>query len=100
MFGAGHSFNDGVVSDQTLVSLDKYSGKIWIDKDKRQMAVKGGTRIREVAQLLRREGLAFRALPSHDAQSIGGILSTDVHGTGRILETEQEKTGASSANRL
>ena len=29
------------------------------------------------------EGLAFSALPSHDAQSIAGILSTDVHGTGR-----------------
>ncbi len=29
------------------------------------------------------EELAFEALPSHDAQSIAGILSTDVHGTGR-----------------
>jgi FAD/FMN-containing dehydrogenase len=33
--------------------------------------------------LLLEEGLAFEALPSHDAQSIAGILSTDVHGTGR-----------------
>jgi hypothetical protein len=36
-----------------------------------------------VVKLLAHDGLAFAALPSHDAQSIAGILSTDVHGTGR-----------------
>ena len=29
------------------------------------------------------EGLAFAGQPSQDAQSIAGILSTDVHGTGK-----------------
>lgn len=83
LFGSGHSFNAGVVTDDTLVSLDKYSGLIWKDLDKKQIAVKGGTRVRDVIQLLFDFGLAFKALPSHDAQSIGGILSTDVHGTGK-----------------
>ena len=92
VFGAGHSFNDGVVSDEALVSLDEYTGRVSRKGlGKYQIAVKGGTRIRDVADELLKEGLAFRALPSHDAQSIAGILSTDVHGTGRILETEQEK---------
>jgi hypothetical protein len=57
-----------------------WSGK---DREKMQIAVKGGTRIRDVVQLLFDEGLAFHALPSHDAQSIAGVVSTDVHGTGR-----------------
>ncbi|MDQ3603137.1 MAG: FAD-binding protein [Actinomycetota bacterium] len=83
VFGSGHSFNAGVVSQEILVSLDDYSGLIWKDPDKRQIAVKGGTRVRDVIALLLDEGLAFSALPSHDAQSIAGILSTDVHGTGR-----------------
>ena len=83
VFGSGHSFNAGVVSDDTLVSLDDYSGLIWKDPEKKQIAVKGGTRVRDVAELLLKEGLAFEALPSHDAQSIAGILSTDVHGTGK-----------------
>jgi len=82
-FGAGHSFNKGIVADDTLVSLDKYQGIIWKDLAKKQFAFKGGTRVREAAKLLLDEGLAFAALPSHDAQSIAGILSTDVHGTGR-----------------
>ena len=80
-FGAAHSFNDGVKTDETLVSLDKFSGVIRKDLAKKQMAFKGGTRVREVVRLLLKEGLAFKALPSHDAQSIAGILSTDVHGT-------------------
>lgn len=82
-FGAGHSFNDGVVADDTLVSLDNYRGVVERDKKNKRMTFKGGTRVREVARVLLEEKLAFGALPSHDAQSIAGILSTDVHGTGR-----------------
>ena len=83
LFGSGHSFNAGVVSDATLVSLDKYSGVVPKDLPPNQMAFKGGTRVRDIVKILLAKGLAFKALPSHDAQSIGGILSTDVHGTGK-----------------
>lgn len=83
VFGAGHSFNSGVVADDTLVSLDRYTGVIWKDRERKQVAFRGGTRMREVSRLLSEEGLAFENLPSHDAQSIAGIISTDVHGTGR-----------------
>jgi FAD/FMN-containing dehydrogenase len=84
-----HSFNGGVQTDETLVSLDRFNGLLASDgaqedqrRDELQAAVKGGTRVRNVVKLLLERGLAFKALPSHDAQSIGGILSTDVHGTG------------------
>ena len=90
VFGAGHSFNTGIVSDHTLISLDNYSGLISKNLDKNQITVKGGTRVRDVVKLLFDEGLAFSGLPSHDAQSIAGILSTDVHGTGKIFATEEE----------
>ncbi len=83
VFGSAHSFNAGVVSGGALVSLDDYSGLIHKDRAAKQITVKGGTRVRDVVELLLEEGWAFRALPSHDAQSIAGILSTDVHGTGR-----------------
>ena len=83
VFGSGHSFNAGVVSNETLVSLDDYSGLLWKDLEKGRVAVRGGTRVRDIVALLLEEGLAFKARPSHDAQSIAGILSTDVHGTGR-----------------
>jgi len=83
VFGSAHSFNAGVVSEDALVSLDDHSGLVRVDHEKKQLTVKGGTRVREVVEMLFAEGLAFSALPSHDAQSIAGILSTDVHGTGK-----------------
>jgi FAD/FMN-containing dehydrogenase len=82
VFGSGHSFNEGDVSDQLLISLDNYSGLVSKDLANSQITVRGGTRVRDVVKLLAQDGLAFAALPSHDAQSIAGILSTDVHGTG------------------
>jgi hypothetical protein len=82
-FGSGHSFNDGVVADVTLVSLDDYTGIVSVDDANLRMTVRAGTRVRDVVRLLLRRGWAFKALPSHDAQSIAGILSTDVHGTGK-----------------
>src|SRR5215203_6088175 len=82
-FGSGHSFNAGVVSDHTLVSLDNYCGVVWKDLPNMQVCFRGGTRVRDVVKALLAEGLAFAAMPSHDAQSLAGILSTDVHGTGR-----------------
>ncbi len=81
LFGSGHSFNAGVVSDATLVSLDKYAGLI--KQEGNLFTVKGGTRMRDVVAILLENGFAFEALPSHDAQSIAGILSTNVHGTGK-----------------
>jgi hypothetical protein len=83
VFGSGHSFNEGNVSDQVLVSLDNYSGLVSKDLEKHQITVRGGTRVRDVVRLFAQDGLAFAALPSHDAQSIAGVLATDVHGTGR-----------------
>jgi len=90
--GSGHSFNAGV-RGQALLSLDKYTG--FIDDfdhshlpdepDVTYVRVRAGTRVRDVNRALLKRGLAIAALPSHDAQSVAGILSTDVHGTGRDI---------------
>ncbi len=38
--------------DDTLVSLDRYSGVISKDREKKQLAVKAGTRVRDVVKAL------------------------------------------------
>jgi L-gulonolactone oxidase len=81
--GAGHSFNDGLKTDGITVSLDRLAGVVSVDDDRKQVTVWGGTRIRDLTAALLGEGLAFQTLASHDAQSVAGVLSTDVHGTGR-----------------
>jgi hypothetical protein len=43
-FGSGHSFNAGVVTDDTLVSLDKYAGLIDLDIAGKQATFKANTR--------------------------------------------------------
>jgi len=42
LFGAGHSFNIGVESDDVLVSLDDYTGILNYDEPKMQMTVRAG----------------------------------------------------------
>ena len=81
--GAGHSFNDGLMTDGATVSLDELSGVVAIDAERKQATVWAGTRLRDLTAALLAEDLAFAALASHDAQSVGGLLATDVHGTGR-----------------
>ncbi|MEM9563378.1 MAG: D-arabinono-1,4-lactone oxidase [Actinomycetota bacterium] len=84
LVGSGHSFNDGLATAGATMSLDRLSGIISIDHQTRQATVWAGTRLRDLTPKLRAEGLAIRSLASHDAQSVGGILSSDVHGTGRL----------------
>ena len=43
-FGAGHSFNNGLVAEDTLVSLDRYTGVI--KREGNQVRLRGGMRVR------------------------------------------------------
>src|ERR1700752_4493968 len=61
VFGAGHSFNKGPITDHTLMSLDRYSGLVSIDKKALQVTVKGGTRVRDISEMLFEKGLAISA---------------------------------------
>ncbi len=81
--GSGHSFNDGLKTDGVTISLDRLAGVVEIDREAKQVTAWGGTRLRDLTPVLLDEGLAFQTLASHDAQSIAGVVSTDVHGTGR-----------------
>jgi FAD/FMN-containing dehydrogenase len=81
--GAGHSFNDALQTDGVTLSLDRLAGVTDLDRHSKQVTVRGGTRLRDLTPVLLDAGLAFQTLASHDAQSVAGILATDVHGTGR-----------------
>jgi L-gulonolactone oxidase len=85
--GAGHSFNRGVLTEHTLLSLDKYN-RVEIRENPSKPGQKiakaqAGIRLRDLTRILWDAGLSISIGGSTDAQSIGGLLSTDVHGTGR-----------------
>jgi len=81
--GAGHSWSPGIVTDDTLVTLDRMHRVLALDTDRRQITVEAGMRLRELNAHLDRHGLALANLGSIDSQSVAGVIATGTHGTGR-----------------
>lgn len=81
--GGGHTFNASPLSAQTLISLDAYDAVLHVDRQARVARVQAGIRLRDLNRALLGAGLALPVLGSTDAQSIGGLVATDLHGTGR-----------------
>jgi len=80
--GAGHSFSRLVPTDGTILSLDRLTGLIRIDRERGTARFKAGTRLFQVAQALEAEGLALFAMPDINKQTFAGAISTATHGTG------------------
>ncbi|MDP0881195.1 FAD-binding protein, partial [Klebsiella variicola] len=55
--GAGHSYTALVPTSGSLVSLDRLTGLVAVDKARNQVRVRAGTRIGQLARLLDAEGL-------------------------------------------
>lgn len=83
--GAGHSFTALVPTPGTLISLDRLSGIVEVDKAAMTVRVKAGTRLGTLARELDAQGLALHNQPDIDVQTLAGALSTGTHGTGLTL---------------
>lgn len=81
--GSGHSFNAAVQTEGTLLSLDAYDALLELDRESGRVRVQAGMRVRDLVRQLADADLALPMGGSTDAQSIGGLVATDVHGTGR-----------------
>jgi len=81
--GGGHSFNSSPISEEMLLSLDRYDRILNVEKDRKVVKVQAGIRLRDLGEKLTGLGLALPCLGSTNAQSIAGLVSTDLHGTGR-----------------
>lgn len=80
--GAGHSFTPLVATSELLVSINKLSGIDSVDSDNNEVTVWGGTRLKELGELLFVNGYAMENLGDINAQTIAGAISTGTHGTG------------------
>lgn len=106
--GSGHSFNLSPLSPELMVSLEDYrlappspkpnrfdAGERveWLDEvvvmengeEKKEIRVRvaAGMRLRDLTRTLWSKGVALPVTGSTDAQSLAGLLATDVHGTGQ-----------------
>ena len=82
--GSGHSFTALVPTSGTIISLDRMSGVVSVDKQAMTATVKGGTRLGVLARA-GSPGLGLRNQPDVDVQTIAGAISTGTHGTGATL---------------
>ena len=83
--GAGHSFNDAVVTEGTLLSLDAMDRVLDVDRATGLVRVQAGIRLHALSDQLAAHGLALENLGDVNVQSIAGAISTGTHGTGAGL---------------
>jgi FAD/FMN-containing dehydrogenase len=83
--GAGHSWSHFVVTDKTLVQLDKLNKGLIADVLHHRYTVQAGIRLKDLIKNLALDGLAMKNLGSITEQSIAGAISTGTHGTGLRL---------------
>ncbi len=83
--GAAHSWSPAIVTEDTLVSLDAMASPIALDRDKRQVTVQGGMRLRALNTYLDTHGFAMKSLGSIDSQTAAGVIATGTHGSGRAF---------------
>ena len=80
--GAGHSFNDAVVTSGMLMSLDGMNRIVDVDRASGRVRVQAGIKLRALNEQLDALGLALENLGDIDVQSIAGATATGTHGTG------------------
>jgi L-gulonolactone oxidase len=80
--GAGHSFNDAVLTDGTMLSLDRLDRVIDVDARSGLVRVEAGIALGALSEALWEHGLAFANLGDIDVQSLAGAAATGTHGTG------------------
>jgi L-gulono-1,4-lactone dehydrogenase len=83
--GAGHSFTDAVLTDGTLLSLERMRRVLEIDRGSGLARVEAGITLNELSVALWEHDLAFENLGDVDVQSIAGATATGTHGTGSRL---------------
>jgi L-gulonolactone oxidase len=83
--GAGHSFTDAVLTDGTLLTLDRMRRVLDVDRSSGLARVEAGISLRELSEALWAHGLALENLGDVDVQSIAGATATGTHGTGSRL---------------
>ncbi len=82
--GSGHSFSPLVATDETLVSLEEYTGVVSVDEDEGKGTARTGTVLAEFNTEIADHGLAMENLGDVDRQTVSGAVSTGTHGTGQF----------------
>ena len=92
--GSALSWSDIIDLPENAIVPGKMDKVLHVDKDKRQVRVQAGARLKDVNETLAKHGLAFDNFGSIILQTAAGYIATGTHGTGiktPILSTRIEK---------
>ncbi|MGX1812192.1 D-arabinono-1,4-lactone oxidase [Nocardia sp. NPDC055321] len=84
--GSGHSFTETVLTDGTLMRLNKLDKILSVDRATGLVRAEAGITLNAASTALHPLGLAFPNLGDIDVQSIAGATATGTHGTGAKLQ--------------
>ena len=83
--GSGHSFTPVCASDGLLLDLAAFSGLKSLSFDPPTATILAATPLWAIGPELHTKGLALKNMGDIDRQTLGGVVGTGTHGTGRTL---------------
>lgn len=83
--GSGHSFSDVACSDERLMTLERMTRVLDVDRAGGRVRVEGGVTLHALNATLAAHGLALENLGDITAQTVAGAIATATHGTGARL---------------
>lgn len=83
--GAGHSFMPLCETDDTLISMADYEGRIEVAADRKTVWAPAGWGLDRLTAALWAEGLSLANQGDINPQSLAGAMATGTHGTGAEL---------------
>jgi len=83
--GTGHSFTPICASDGTLIDLAAFTGLKSVDQNKQTATFAAATPLWAIGPALFPHSLALKNMGDIDRQTLGGVVGTGTHGTGRTL---------------
>ncbi len=85
--GTGHSFTPLNASDGTLIDLGAFTGLKSVDAERQTATLSAATPLWQVGPLLHEQGFGLKNMGDIDRQTLGGVVGTGTHGTGRTLRS-------------
>jgi len=85
--GTGHSFTPLNASDGTLIDLAAFTGLKSVDAQRQTATLSAATPLWQAGPLLHAQGFGLKNMGDIDRQTLGGVVGTGTHGTGRTLKS-------------
>jgi FAD-linked oxidoreductase len=84
--GTGHSFTPVNATDGTLIDLSAFTGLKCVDAQKQTATLAAATPLWQAGPSLYTKGFGLKNMGDIDRQTLGGVVGTGTHGTGRTLK--------------